>query len=116
MILGGHASGQRRVNRGGSWNNTSRNCRSAYRNANEPSNRNNNLGFRVCLAPSPTVGSGESGMSVGPRVLLSVVSAAAKTTRNPSVGSPPDGGVEGWRAPFFISLPMREYSSGADPS
>jgi hypothetical protein len=35
-----------RVIRGGSWNNDARNVRAAYRNNNEPSNRNNNLGFR----------------------------------------------------------------------
>ena len=40
-----------RVNRGGSWNNNARNCRAANRNRNTPSNRNNNLGFRVALAP-----------------------------------------------------------------
>ncbi|MGE0756415.1 MAG: hypothetical protein AB7O38_05325 [Pirellulaceae bacterium] len=39
------------MNRGGSWNNNARNCRAAYRNRNSPSNRNNNLGFRVALAP-----------------------------------------------------------------
>ena len=39
--------GSNRVNRGGSWNNPAENCRSAYRNRNTPSNRNNNLGFRV---------------------------------------------------------------------
>ncbi len=38
-----------RVNRGGSWNNNATNCRVANRNNNTPSNRNNNLGFR--LAP-----------------------------------------------------------------
>jgi len=38
--------------RGGSWNNNPRNCRSAYRNNNNPDNRNNNIGFRiVCRAP-----------------------------------------------------------------
>ena len=37
-----------RVVRGGSWNNNARNVRAAYRNENEPDNRNNNLGFR-CL-------------------------------------------------------------------
>jgi hypothetical protein len=35
------------VNRGGSWNNTAANVRSANRNNNTPSNRNNNLGFRL---------------------------------------------------------------------
>jgi len=44
--------GSNRVNRGGSWNNNARNCRSENRNRNSPDNRNNNLGFRVSLAPS----------------------------------------------------------------
>jgi len=38
------------VLRGGSWNNNARNCRSANRNRNEPANRNNNNGFRVCFS------------------------------------------------------------------
>ena len=33
--------------RGGSWNNNRHNARCAYRNDNDPDNRNNNLGFRV---------------------------------------------------------------------
>ncbi|MFZ4083774.1 MAG: formylglycine-generating enzyme family protein [Pirellula sp.] len=41
--------GSYRVNRGGSWNNEAANCRSANRNRNDPSNRNNNLGFRLAL-------------------------------------------------------------------
>ena len=41
------ASGSNRVKRGGSWNNDGTNLRSAKRNNNTPSNRNNNLGFRV---------------------------------------------------------------------
>ena len=36
-----------RVVRGGSYFNNRRNCRSAYRNRNEPINFNNNIGFRV---------------------------------------------------------------------
>ncbi|MDB9384011.1 SUMF1/EgtB/PvdO family nonheme iron enzyme [Nodularia spumigena CS-584] len=36
--------------RGGSWNNNPRNCRSAYRNNNDPDNRNNNIGFRVVVS------------------------------------------------------------------
>ncbi|NIM15924.1 MAG: SUMF1/EgtB/PvdO family nonheme iron enzyme, partial [Candidatus Aminicenantes bacterium] len=37
-----------RVMRGGSWNNDARNLRCANRNNDRPSNRNNNLGFRLC--------------------------------------------------------------------
>ncbi len=42
-------AGAKRVMRGGSWNNSAQNVRAAYRNANEPGNRNDNLGFR-CLS------------------------------------------------------------------
>ena len=48
-------TGSNRVNRGGSWNNTAQNCRSAKRNNNTPSNRNNNLGLRLCLPSAPWV-------------------------------------------------------------
>ena len=46
-------SGLERVIRGGSWFDTGRFCRSAYRYASEPAFRGGYLGFRVCLAPSP---------------------------------------------------------------
>jgi len=39
--------GSNRVIRGGSWNNDAQNLRSANRNNNDPSNRNNNVGFRL---------------------------------------------------------------------
>ncbi|MGN0861202.1 MAG: hypothetical protein ACI4P3_04840 [Candidatus Spyradosoma sp.] len=42
------------MNRGGSWNNPVRNCRSANRDYNSPGNRNNDLGFRVCAAQKST--------------------------------------------------------------
>ena len=42
--------GTKRVLRGGSWNNNARNVRAATRNANDPSNRNNNVGFRLSRA------------------------------------------------------------------
>ncbi|MBM4093652.1 MAG: hypothetical protein FJ276_30240 [Planctomycetes bacterium] len=48
-VSGPSSSGSNRVNRGGSWNNNARNCRSANRNRNDPDNRNNNLGFRVVV-------------------------------------------------------------------
>jgi hypothetical protein len=50
FFYGTSSDGSNRVNRGGSWNNNARNCRSANRNNNSPDNRNNNLGFRLALA------------------------------------------------------------------
>ncbi|MBX2929303.1 MAG: SUMF1/EgtB/PvdO family nonheme iron enzyme [Saprospiraceae bacterium] len=44
-----HHRASNRVNRGGSWNNDARNCRAANRNNNTPTNRNNNVGFRLAL-------------------------------------------------------------------
>jgi len=41
-----------RVMRGGSWNNSARNCRATNRNRRRPDNRNRNQGFRVGLFPS----------------------------------------------------------------
>ncbi|MDP6358323.1 MAG: SUMF1/EgtB/PvdO family nonheme iron enzyme [Planctomycetota bacterium] len=41
---------RRRVLRGGSFANNSQNVRCANRNRNEPDNRNNNIGFRLCLS------------------------------------------------------------------
>jgi formylglycine-generating enzyme required for sulfatase activity len=43
----GPASGSARVLRGGSWNNNPRNCRTTYRNRNDPDERDDNIGFRV---------------------------------------------------------------------
>ena len=39
-----------RVVRGGSFNNNQRNLRVAYRNNNDPDDRNNNIGFRVVVS------------------------------------------------------------------
>lgn len=44
------ATGENRVLRGGSWINDAHNLRSAYRNHNDPGNRNHNNGFRLALA------------------------------------------------------------------
>ncbi len=49
-------NGERRVLRGGSWNNNARNVRSAQRNNNTPDNRNNNTGFRLARAQCDTGG------------------------------------------------------------
>ena len=39
-----------RVLRGGAFNNNARSVRCAYRNRNNPNNRNNNIGFRVVVS------------------------------------------------------------------
>ncbi|MDR1155545.1 MAG: hypothetical protein LBL04_12640 [Bacteroidales bacterium] len=44
--------------RGGNWNNNAQNCRSAYRNANNPDNRNTNVGFRVVFCPQLKISGG----------------------------------------------------------
>lgn len=41
-----------RALRGGSWNNNRENARCAYRNDNNPDNRNDSIGFRVVSSPS----------------------------------------------------------------
>ena len=52
--------------RGGSWNNNPRNCRSAYRNHNQPDNANNNVGFRVvCLPQHPSPSEPLEGIQAG---------------------------------------------------
>ena len=48
----GATSGSSRVRRGGSWGNIATGCRTANRNYNFPSGRNNSFGFRLCLSPS----------------------------------------------------------------
>ncbi|MEQ1747468.1 MAG: SUMF1/EgtB/PvdO family nonheme iron enzyme [Saprospiraceae bacterium] len=44
--------GSNRVLRGGSWINNPQNCRVANRNNNDPTNRNNKIGFRLAASPS----------------------------------------------------------------
>ena len=47
----GPASGSYRVFRGGCWDFSARDCRSAYRINDDPALRFLNIGFRVVLAP-----------------------------------------------------------------
>ena len=49
----GPASGASRVNRGGSWDNYARDCRSAYRFGDVPGDRGNYLGFRLVCSAGP---------------------------------------------------------------
>ncbi len=97
----GH-KGSNRVNRGGSWKSNARNVRAAYRNPNDPSNRWNNLGFRLARAqtragrPTPdpaavrSVRAGSCPMAdgehpLGRRCAGRAVAAAAKARRRPDL-------------------------------
>jgi hypothetical protein len=48
----GLADNVARVLRGGAYNNEGANLRCAYRNRNNPNNRNNNIGFRCVVCAS----------------------------------------------------------------
>lgn len=50
MARGVGHKGTNRVRRGGSWNNDAQDVRAAYRNRNDPSDRNSNIGFRLSRA------------------------------------------------------------------
>ena len=54
-----------RVLRGGCWNNDGRKCRSGNRNANDPANRNRNVGFRVVRLRSSVQESDDQGTDPG---------------------------------------------------
>ena len=76
----GPPSGSNCVLRGAGWDRTPYECRSCYRGSSEPSNRSNNIGFRVCLVP------GEK--TVTPAELLRLVDADGKWSI-PSNAPPP---------------------------
>ncbi len=72
------------MNRGGNWNNEPVNCRSANRNANDPSNANNNLGFRPVLVASPdAVAWARSPAGGRPVVFVRPAGAPASAERGP---------------------------------
>lgn len=50
VVEAGRKSAANRVIRGGSWNDDARNVRAAYRNHDDPADRNDNLGFRCARA------------------------------------------------------------------
>ncbi|MEO1699963.1 MAG: SUMF1/EgtB/PvdO family nonheme iron enzyme [Planctomycetota bacterium] len=54
-IVGERHASEQRVIRGGSWNDHPQNVRAAYRNANHPGNRNDDLGFRLARAQAWTM-------------------------------------------------------------
>ena len=94
---GAGRTGSKRVVRGGSWNNDARNVRAANRNANDPGNRNENLGFRLAReqewvggpAPDPTCTASGSAVAgekqAGPGVEVAVADAPSNPRRRPII-------------------------------
>ena len=77
-VMDAGQKGSERVVRGGSWNNNARNVRAAYRNTNDPDNRNNDLGFRLARAHLP------AGWPVAdPAGIQPVIPGVARASRGP---------------------------------
>ena len=106
--------------RGGSWNNNPRNCRSAYRNHNQPDNANNNVGFRVvCLPQHPSTSEPLEGIPAGapegsrPAPVIGdhghpgLPRAARRSIRTAPEGASPAHGlaIGSESAPFFSLFP-----------
>jgi hypothetical protein len=72
------------VLRGGTWNNNDNNVRSANRNRNDPTNTNNNIGFRCSRLLPEKVSSTRLRHIQGYAARVGEVSAGASC--------PPDGG------------------------
>ncbi|MBF0240471.1 MAG: SUMF1/EgtB/PvdO family nonheme iron enzyme [SAR324 cluster bacterium] len=107
--------GSNRVNRGGSWNNNARNCRSANRNNNSPDNRNNNNGFRLALSPARQVGGcrlADQRTESSPRVFTF---AGQKEAALPVLVAGLDDPVEGSRR-FFLNQAQPVNEAGGKDS
>jgi hypothetical protein len=96
--------------RGGSWNNNPRNCRSAYRNHNQPDNANNNVGLRVvCLPQHPSTSEPREGIPAGAPEgsrPAPVIGRFHPLIRTAPEGAPPAHGsaIDAGLAPFFSLL------------
>jgi hypothetical protein len=97
--------------RGGSWNNNPRNCRSAYRNHNQPDNANNNVGFRVvCLPQHPSQAEPLEGIPAGDQEgsrPAPVIDRRRLLIRTAPKGAPPAHGsaIGAGSVPFFSPQP-----------
>ncbi|MBK6938896.1 MAG: formylglycine-generating enzyme family protein [Planctomycetes bacterium] len=72
-----------RVMRGGSWNDSAGDCRSAIRDWRGPSNRRTFLGFRVCLLPGPVVNNPSRGATQRAKAAVGGGKGGIKPTDRP---------------------------------
>jgi hypothetical protein len=87
--------------RSGSWNNEARNARCAYRNRNNPDDRNNNLGFRALLQLSCVELLGR----------LAAAGGALRSARMPPLHGPAARAGGSWRG-LFLAGPFRLACEG----
>ena len=104
-LFGHRPSGTNRVNRGGSWNNSADNCRSANRNRNAPGNRNSNLGFRLALSSHRAARCGRRTEPAGAQ-FLQPSRTNQERSRPVPVGDRPDAAAEssGRRDRFIVPM------------
>ena len=95
--------GSNRVLRGGSWINKGRNVRSAYRNRNDPDNRNDNIGFRLALART-IVDAPFDQIVIRSAVNRRQKANALRRMSRAELESPPKGRFFGGRN--FLSMPL----------
>ena len=81
-----------RVIRGGNWNNNSNNLSSSTRNANNPANENNNIGFRVA---SPR---NKAGLAACGARIVGVATAAPAAVPSQGLPDSPAHRRDGWWA------------------
>jgi len=96
-LSGGTRQNDRRVVRGGSWNNNPRNLRSANRNRNNTDEANNNLGFRVASTPANWPEPDDS----------RIVRACSGCPHRPCLPAAQDGQTKSLPGPVGGSLNMR---------
>jgi len=122
----GPAAGPLRVHRGGVWWGNARSCRSANRSVDDPSYRNNNLGFRLALSPSestPPEAGGQAAMKPGgskaePATDRAIPSAAAMPTeaeRAETLARPPITNSIGMKLKLIPAGTFMMGSNDGDP-